>query len=190
MKIEDGKGTGVLAEVDDGQRLQVAAISSDRAEQANVDLEAFVMSTPIFTIAAGVETRLAYINNGEASRDLIVDLERYYTTGGNTNYNRPVIMRCYINSSEPTANAVTKDPIGTNTGAGQSSADFFVWDEAGSGMTQTAAGDSVGTAILSQGETDARVPSKIILGPAKTLTWSFECVEACDVSMGIYVHLG
>lgn len=190
MKLEDGKGTGVLAEVDKDQRLQVGAVSSDRAEKSNLDLEAFVMSTDIFTIAAATETRLAYISNGEASRDLIVDLERYYTSGGNTNFNRPVIMRCYVNASEPNANNVSKDPIGTNTGAGQSSADFIVWDTVGSGLTQTSPGDNLGSAILTIGETDARIPSKLILGPAKTLTWSFECAEACDIAMSIYVHLG
>jgi len=189
MKLEDGAGTGVLAKVDSGQRLQVAAISSDRAEQANVDLQAFVMSTDIFTIAASTETKVAYISNGEASRDLIIDLERYYTTGGNTNFDRPVIMRCYINASEPNTNNVLKDPIGTNTGTGQASADFEVWDGVGSGLVQTATGDNLGTSIITIGSTDNRIPSKLILGPAKTLTWSFECAEACDVAMQVYVHL-
>jgi hypothetical protein len=190
MKLEDGAGTGTLAKVDDGQRLLVSAISSDRAEQANVDLEAFIMATEIFTISAATETRVAYISNGEASRDLIIDLERFFTTGGNTNFNRPVIMRCHINASEPTANNSLKDPIGTNTGTGQSSAVFVVWDGVGSGLTQTAPGDQLATSIFSIGETDSRIPSKLILGPAKTLTWSFECAEACDVAMSVYVHLG
>jgi hypothetical protein len=190
MKLEDGAGTGKLAKVNEVQRLLVAATSSDRAEESNLNLEAFVMATEIHTIAAATETRIAYIANGEASRDMIVDLERFFTSGGNTNFNRPVIVRCYINASEPTANNALKDPIGTNTGTGQSSADFVVWDDVGSGMTQVAPGDQLATSIFTIGAADARIPSKLILGPAKTLTWSFECAEACDVAMSVYVHLG
>jgi hypothetical protein len=190
MKLEDGKGTGVLAEVDSGHRVQVSAISSDRAEQANIDLEAFAMSTDVYTITAATEHRIAYVSNGEATRELIIDLERFFASLGNTNFDRPVIIRCYVNASEPTANQVNKDPIGTNTGTGQSSADFVVWDGVGSGMTQTAAGDLLGTALLKSSPSELRLPSKLILGPAKTLTWSFECAEACDVAMQVYVHLG
>ena len=189
MKLEDGKGTGTLAEVDGDQRLQVASISSDRAESANFDKESFVLSTNKFSIGAGVEYRVAYISNGEASRDMVIDLERFYTDGGSTSNTKPITFRCYVNASVPTTNSVAKDPIGTNTSAGQSSADFVVWDGVSTGMVQVSAGDKMGDGIITIGNTDARLPSKLILGPAKTMTYSFECAEAAEVSLQIYIHL-
>ena len=189
MKLEDGKGTGTLAEVDKDQRLQVQSISSDRAESANNLLEAFVVASPIFAISAATEHRLFYISNGEASRNLIVDLERVFSDGGPTNFDKPVVLRCYLNASIPNVNQVLKDPIGTNTGAGQSSAEFIVWDTVAAGFTQVVGGDLLGESMVALGTTDNRLPSKLILGPAKTLTYSFECVEACDVAIQLYFHL-
>lgn len=189
MKIEDGKGTGVLAEVDENHRMSVSSVSSDRAEAANIDREAFSLSSPVFLIGAAAEHRVFYLSNGEANRDLVIDLERFFVDGGTTSNTKPVFMNCYVNASEPATNEVSKDPIGTNTETGQSSTDLVVWDGVATGFTQVTAGDLLGTAIVSIGNTDARIPSKVILGPAKTLTYSFECEEACKVSMQVFVHL-
>lgn len=188
-KIEDGKGTGRLAEVDTSNRLSVVSVSSDRAEAANIDREAFVLASEIFSIGAGAEHRVFYFSNGEAARDLVIDLEKFSTDGGSTSNNKPVTMKCYVNASEPSANNVSKDPIGTNTETGQSSADFEIWDGVGTGFTQAASGDQLTTQIITIGTLDSRIPSKLILGPAKTMTYSFECAEACEVSLSVYVHL-
>lgn len=189
MKLEDGKGTGVLAEVDDKHRVQVAAISSDSAESANIDGEAFIMASLTQVIAAGVEHKTVYIENGESSRNLIVDIERVFFDGGSTTNIKPLIVRIYLNGSTPATNFVSKDPIGVNTATGQSSTEYIVWDDVATGFTQTSAGDLLSTGIYSIGNTDNRVPSKLILGPAKTLTYSFECPEACIVALQVYTSL-
>ena len=189
MKLEDGKGTGVLAQVDGEHRLQVSSIASDRAESANIAKEAFIMACPIFAIAAGVETRISYIANGEASRNLIIDVTQYFSDGGTTSNSKPTYVNFYINASIPTSDFVDKDPVGTNTAAGQSSAEFKVWDLVGTGLVQLVPGDLLGSEIIAIGKTADKLPSKLILGPAKTLTVSFECEEAAKVGLHTYVHL-
>ena len=189
MKIEDGAGTGILAQVDDEHRLQVSSIASDRAENANISGEAFILACPIFPIAAGVETRISYIENGEASRDLIIDLTQFFTDAGTTSNSKPTFVNLYFNASAPTAAFVDKDPLGTNTATGQSSADFKVWDVTGTGIVQSAPGDLLGSEIVGLGKTSDRLPSKLILGPSKTLTISFECEEAAKVGLHTYIHL-
>ena len=188
MKVEDGKGTGFLAEVDTEHRLQVSSVSSDRAESANIRNEAFVQASDVYSIGAAAEHKVFYIENGEASRELVVDIEKISFDGGTTSNTKPLTMKCYLNASTPTTNFSAKDPIGTNTGSGQSSTDFIVWDGVGTGFTQSAAGDLLATSIYSIGMTDNKIPSKLIIGPAKTLTFSFECSEACKVTLQVYTH--
>lgn len=189
MKLEDGKGTGVLAQVDASHRIQVASVASDRAEAANIDKDAFILATEIQLVGAAAEHKTFYLSNGEASRDLLIDIEKFSSDGGTTSNTKPVFVKCYLNASVPTANDVLKDPIGTNTATGQSSTDFVVWDGAATGFTQASPGDLISTFVIGLGTTDSRIPSKFIIGPAKTLTYSFECEEACKVSMQVYVHL-
>ena len=188
MKIEDGRGTGKLAEVDDDQRLQVAAIASDRAESANIEREAFIQASDIQAIGAAAEHKTFYLKNGESSRDIVVDIERIFFDGGTTSNTKPLFVKCYLNASDPITNFESKDPIGTNTAAGQSSTDFTVWDDVGTGFTQTSPGDLLADFIVMGGSTDNRIPSKLIVGPAKTLTYSFECEEACKVALQVFTH--
>ena len=189
MKLEDGQGTGVLAKVDDEHRLHVSSIASDRAENANISGEAFIMALNITSIAAATETRVSYIENGEASRFLIIDLTQFFTDSGTTSNSKPTYVNFYLNASVPTSAFVAKDPLGTNTATGTSSAEFNVWDLSGSGMVQAAPGDLLGSEIIGLGKTSDRLPSKLILGPSKTLTVSFECEEAAKIGLHTYVHL-
>jgi len=189
MKIEDGAGTGRLAQVDTSQRLQVNSISSDRAESANISKEAFVLSSGTFSIGAAAEYKVFYLSNGEASRDLVIDIVRLSSNAGTASNTKPTFVKTYINGSIPTTNSVAKDPIGTNTETGQSSTEFIVWDGVATGFVQVAAGDLVSTLIIPLGTTDTRIPSKSIIGPSKTLTYSFECEAAAKVTMQVYIHL-
>ena len=166
MKLEDGKGTGRLAQVDENQRLQVASVSSDRAESANIDSEAFIQATDTQSIGAAAEHKTVYIENGESSRSLVIDIEKISLDGGTTSNTKPLYMKCYINASTPITNFVSKDPLGTNTATGQSSTEFVVWDGVGSGFTQSSPGDLLATSIFSIGSTDNIIPSKLILVPA------------------------
>ena len=98
MKLEDGRGTGKLVEVDANHRMLTSAIASDAAEAANRDTEAFLLSSGIFSIGAAAEHKIAYIKNGEASRDLIIDLEIFFNDGGTTSNSNPVFFNCFLNS--------------------------------------------------------------------------------------------
>lgn len=189
MKVEDGKGSGRLAEVDENNRLSVSSISSARAESSNIGREAFILASEVQLIGAAAEHRTFYISNGESSRDLIVDIENFCFDGGTTSNTKPLFVKTYLNGSVPTANNVSKDPLGLNTETGQSAADFEVWDGVGTGFTQAASGDLLSTLIYGIGCHNNEIPSKLIIGPAKTLTYSFECEEACKVSSFITIHL-
>jgi hypothetical protein len=190
MKITDGKGSGRLAEVGSDHRLKVSSIASERAVQSNITGEAFLFATPIFLIGAGVEHPVAYINNGETQKSLVIDLETIFFDGGTTTNGKPIFFRTYINGSEPTTNSVSKDPLGLNTeSSGQGSADFKVWDGVGTGFVQVVAGSILGDGIFAIGNSKNDIPAKIILGPAKTLTYSLECEEACKASIQVVAHL-
>ena len=69
-KIRDGRGSGRMAEVDEKFRFKVAAVASDSAFISNQEGQAFVYSTPIFSIGAAAEHKIAYISNDENSNVL------------------------------------------------------------------------------------------------------------------------
>jgi hypothetical protein len=188
MKIEDGKGTGRLAEVDENQRLQVSAVASDRAESANIDREAFIQASDIQLIGAAAEHKTIFIKNGESGRDMVIDIEKIFFDGGTTSNTKPLFMKIYLNASDPATNFESKDPLGLNTATGQSSTVFNVWDGVATGFTQASPGDLLSDFIVMAGATDIRIPSKLIIGPAKSLTYSFECEEACKVALQVYTH--
>jgi hypothetical protein len=189
-KIQDGKGSGRLAEVGTDHRLKVSSIASDRAVQSNINGEAYLFATPIFLIGAGAEHKIAYINNGETQQSLVIDIETLSFDGGTTSNSKPLFVKYYINASVPTTNSVSKDPIGLNTeSAGQGSADFKVWDGVATGFVQVAPGSLLTEAIFAMGNHHADVPSKLILGPAKTLSYSVECEEACKVTLQVIAHI-
>jgi hypothetical protein len=188
MKLEDGKGTGVLAEVDNDHRLQVSAVASDRAESANIAREAFIQASGIQLIGAAAEHKTFYIKNGESSRDMVVDIERIFFDGGTVSNTKPLFLKAYINGTDPITNFVSKDSLGLNTASGQSSTVFTVWDDVATGFTQASPGDMLADFIFMAGVADNRIPSKLIIGPAKSLTYSFECEEACKVALQVYTH--
>ena len=190
MKIQDGKGTGTHAEVGHDHRLKTAAVTSDRAVEANVSGSAFMLTTPIINLPAATETVIAYLENTDTQASMVIDLERILSDMGSTNNNKPFIFRCYIDSSPPTANNNDKDPVSTNTGgSGRPSVDFQVWDEVGAGLTQAVPGDLLMEGYHNHSPSDASIPSKLILGPSKALTYSLECTEASKVSIHIFAHI-
>ena len=80
MKIEDGKGSGLLAEVDDENRLRVFAVTEP--EDKHTNREGFVWSFHQSTTAAGVGDYVWYFKNTGTEDLAISDLRA--TVGGAT----------------------------------------------------------------------------------------------------------
>ena len=75
MKIEDGRGTGKLAEVDTNNRmLTQAASSTELHENSRTDAEVYMFSTGAFiTISTtATETGIFYLKNTSTTKDLYI----------------------------------------------------------------------------------------------------------------------
>jgi hypothetical protein len=190
MKIYDGKGSGRQAEVGEDFKLKVNSEASDSAFIANQSGLSFIYSTPILSVGAAAEYGVAYIANSENSASLIIDLEKIHFDGGTTSNTKPLFVKFYVNSSVPTTNATPKDPNGASTeSSGKISTDFQVWDGVSTGFVQAVTGDVIKDGIFAIGENDHELPSKFILGPGKSMTYSVECEEACKISIEIFAHI-
>lgn len=67
MNIEDGKGSGKLAEVDDNNRLQVGSVSNTAGQKAAENGDFYQIGVPLVTLTSANESAILYVkNNGES----------------------------------------------------------------------------------------------------------------------------
>ena len=135
MYIEDGKGSGKLAEVDKRNRLQVGSVSNTAGQKAAENGDFYQIGAPLITLTTDSESAVLYLKNDGDSDIKITDVIIFCdtTTGGSG----MVELRLYrqptgISSSTPTV------PLNTNFGSAnalEATAEFGAEGSAVSGGT-------------------------------------------------------
>lgn len=178
MKIEDGKGTGVLARVDGNQRLHVNAVTvlgiSNASHNAGT---AHIFNTGVMNLPAS-EANVFYIKN-TGPLDMIFHRIHFCYNGGNTNSNKAIILRSFSGSTVPTANnSLILPPASNLSSSNTAGATFYVWDGVGAGMTITNQGSVFQSTIGNQGLNQLNVEGQIVVTPGKIFMMSLEAEEA------------
>lgn len=186
MRIEDGKGTGYFAQVDDSNRLSTSSVTVTEVAHVGFDHgQVFTMATPLVPVTTS-ECTVIWFKNTDPER--VFALERMIGgwNGDSTNHNRPCYGRFYFGGygaggteGEPTANK-TQGAIGNvnTTSANTADALYYYWDGVGNGMTMTTNGVFVGAMILGQGAIDITFGGTILIGPGVTFGLTMQAEAA------------
>lgn len=178
--IQDGRGRGNSAGVNSSGLLEAETINTSKITQISREKYlAFELHPPRMNIATlATDHRILWMKNISEAY-FHVDFIRWYWSGGNVNFNRPMINRTWLGDSTPTANQVTG-----KFGAGTTShnlnlgsiinplLDFRYWDAVGTGMTIATPGQQINCGIITQGFTLNAYGGSLILPPGSVLSLS------------------
>ena len=180
MKIEDGKGSGKLAEVDDKQRLKTLATTVSEIH-ANSDQEekVFYFSTGAFIniTTTGAETGIFYIKNTSTTDNLILSQIR---TCGDVAQK----VTFYQNPTGGTLITDETDAQSTNLNFTSNKAAEATVYRGANGKTITG-GTWLGQHINHVGHSNVDTKEAMILGKDDSLGIAFELASAGDVCVAI-----
>lgn len=184
MKIEDGKGTGRLAQVDTNNRmLTQAAASTELHENSKTDAEVYMFSTGAFiTISTtATETGILYIKNTNTTKDLFIHSIRTCGEVGQK-------VTLYKNPTGGTL--VTDQTAAQTTNLNFKSSNIASADVYKGADTKTVSGGTwVGQHINGVGHSTIDAGDAIILGRNDSLAVTFEvdsAGEVCAAIVGYY----
>ena len=180
MKIEDGKGSGKLAQVDSTNRLSVdAKTHSEVHDIATEDGQVYMFSTNGFiTISStGTETGILYIKNTSATKFLVINAIRTCGT---------VVQKVkfYRNSTAGTLISGASNGQITNTNFTSSNAAEATCYKGTNGSTLTD-GTHLGNHINGIGHSTVYADDAIILGRNDTFSITFELASSGDVCAAV-----
>ena len=183
--IEDGKGTGKKASVDENNRiLTQATTESLLSYNSSIKENAFGISTPMRTITT-TGGRILFIKNNSADHFHITDFW-FNWNGGSTNFNRPCYGELTFRDTTPTTNITTGGAGNLNrTSVNTTSLTVLYWDETGDGMTGHDAGIAAFYWCFGQSPAYYNVDGSIILGKDDTLSVNLKGEEVGEASINI-----
>lgn len=150
MRLEDGKGKGTYAEVNEDGELITFAIGIPEFSDHSQDYgTAYTIPTTIMA-ATTTEGMMLYVQNTNDTKRFLLESMLVSCNGGNTNFNRTVIFRIYANPSAPSANTTAITPPNMNfTSSNKATITAYQWNGTGTGMTTA----SNGTLLVSRYQT-------------------------------------
>jgi len=174
VRIEDGKGTGYIAEVDNENRLSVSSLSRSVIGIRSEEGFLFGITTPHLTVTT-TGGRMLWIKNISTTLSFKIDGIWFNYDGGSTSHDETIQCEVWIRDTEPDTNVTTGSASNLNTSSSYT-ADLTIkyWDGVGNGMT----GHSNGTAAFyfqcGYGSTSYHLDGSLIIGPSKTLSFNMK----------------
>ena len=186
MIIEDGKGTGYTAQVDNTNLLYTKAVTETLlSHSSHEDGSAFGISTPMLTVTA-TGGRMLFIKNTSNSNNFLITDFWFNWNGGSTNYNRPCYGQLIFGDTQPTTN-ITTGAAGTLNRTANTDSELTVlyWNEVGDGMTGHVAGGVAFSWCYSSSPSYYHTGGAIILGNTNTLSVNLRGEEIGEASVNI-----
>jgi len=180
MQVKDGTGKGYEAKVDNSNRLWTNAIAEREISSASKNGDAYLFPTLWSTLAAAdTEHAILRISNGKVGYQLHANKIFVGWTGGDTNYNRPLIGRMYADMDAPTAHNVTTAGGNLNLSSAKTSdVTADIWNNStGNGMTVASTGSFKNAMVTSIGYEVVDIEGSLILGPGDVLGFTLESPE-------------
>ena len=184
--LEDGKGSGKKASIDDGNRLLTKAVTeSSLAFESNSNQNSFGISTPMRTITA-TGGRILFIKNTSSVYNFRVTDFWFNWNGGSTNFNRPCYGELILKDTQPDTN-ITVGGAGVLNRTSVNEADLTVlyWDETGDGMTGHIAGTTAFYWVYNNTPAYYHTDGCIILGINDTSSINLRGEEVGEGSINI-----
>lgn len=188
--IEDGRGTGRKAQVDDEFRLRTRGVTQSQLSHASdFHEDAYGINTPMLTVTV-TGGRILYIKNTDPDNDFYFTDFWFNWNGGSTNHDRVMYGQMYFEDGAPSANNTAGGAGNLNTGSVKTALmDVEYWDEVGDGMT-VVAGTKAFDFIVAKGAAHYFVDGAIILASGKTAGFNLRGEEVGEASINIlgYFH--
>lgn len=182
--IEDGRGTGKIAGVDENNRLDTAAIMTPLRSAKSLEGEFGICGTPPLTVTT-TGGSILYIKNND-SRPMKIASMYFFNDGGSTNYNRPIWVTIYYGYGEPTANMTQGAPANLNKASAKSAdVDTYYWDEVGNGMTMGGAPSGALYGVSAPYVYELQFEGSNILGQNDTIVIGARGIETSEVTVYI-----
>lgn len=177
--IEDGKGTGNKARVDENNKLATTSIiRSEMAFISEKNGEAFRLTSTFIAVPAS-RVLAFWIQNISASSHFHVEKFRVGWNGGDTNHDRCLKAELRGGVPEPTANNTALTATGLNSTIPKTAElKGYAWDEVGGGMTVASDGVLSATAIFNKGYNIVSPDGAIVVGTNGSLGVFVEPEEA------------
>ncbi len=186
MQIQDGTGKAYWVHVDTYNRLAVHSTNmSEISEISARNNRAYSTTTDAMTFNSTNEHPLLYMRNDNTDLKLFFDSIDYSYNRGDTNHNRSMIKRVYINPPVPTGN-YTECTVHNMNFSSFLDADMlcYKWDQSDSdGMTVDLSNtESFSTSLVTTNLTLENI-SGIILGYRNSVLFTFEPEEVGKASI-------
>jgi hypothetical protein len=183
--IEDGKGTGYKAAIDNENFLQTKAVTETLlSHSSHRNQSAFGISTPMrtLTITGG---RILFIKNLSLLNFHITDFW-FNWNGGSNNFNRPCYGELIFGDTQPDTN-ITTGGAGNLNLSSVNTIDLTVlyWDEIGDGMTGHTDGTTAFYWVFCKNPAFYHTDGAIILSTNKTLSINLRGHEVGEGSINI-----
>jgi hypothetical protein len=189
MKIEDGKGQGVLAKVNSSNKLEVDSInhpvdhwlSHTQAATYNITTD------DINTGAVATELPIFYIKHSGTTKTF--NIEDIAISHNGANAGNFLQVRMYANSDAPTANNTSFTAHNVNLGSSaQASLEMYKWDEVGSGMTVASNGILDSSWIFGDGFSRENTQGHPVITPDKSLLFTVQSLSTSDIKLTITIR--
>ena len=184
--LEDGKGQGYKAQIDnEGNLHALATTESLLAHRSHYDQTAFGISTPMLTITT-TGGRMLFIKNLSSTLEFYITDFWFNWNGGSTNFNRPCYGELAFGDTVPDTNTTTSEAGNLNLGSANT-ADLTVlyWDEIGDGMTGHTAGNTAMYWTFNKNPAHYMTDGAFILGTHNTISMNLKGEETGEGSINM-----
>lgn len=188
IRIEDGKGSGLVATVNSENRLAVDAIVRDEETKYSGDGYAFGFSSGELPVTA-TGGRMLWLKNTDADKLFHLDRIWFNWNGGDSNHNRVAFAIMYINDTQPDTNTSAITPVNLNlTKIITANMTVLGWNGTGDGMTGHSAGTPVFYWSIPQGRESIHLGGSMIVGTNNIVSFNFKGEEVGKAFINIVGH--
>lgn len=186
--IEDGKGTGILAQVDEEHRFLTRSFSSSEESFISFKGGAYFANTADTADSLTVSTteaRVLYLKNDYAGFDMV--FQKFFLSTDSDG----VIFKILKNDVVTTVgNNNTHVPVNLNFGSSNNaSVTCYNWNEVGTGMTGISGATTLSSFILSKGTTTLPPETTFICPKGTAISFSFKSpTGTAEISLGVRLY--
>lgn len=185
MKIDDGKGSGKAAKVDEVNRLSTVTTEREEGHVQSLDGKAFIVNTndtaPTLTVTV-TGGFLLYFENDSNTEEMV--LEKLFLAAAAAG----LIVEVFKNVTIGTiGNNNIHAPVNANFASGREAPIVaFNWNEVADGMTGITGGESIATYITRQGTEPIEFNGDIILRKADNIAIRVQNAGEAAISARVY----
>jgi hypothetical protein len=184
--IKDGRGTGLLARVDEGNKLVVSATSQTEEHEIS-SAEGLAFFAHISDTARTLTTTatggpVLYLKNTHATKQLVIAKFLVSTDTAGVQLHVKTNMTLGTIGNENT-HAPTTSNVGSSLSA---TGTFYNWDEVGDGMTGLSNGDTLATYILGAGFNAMPIDGAVILENGDSITFMLHGAGECALNVRFF----